>query len=292
MRTILRRDKSPLVLLLATLAMTSWGCTTGGKPSAAIDTDMEPSQNEELANSDNTDNSDKSDDKQDADDNLQNLSNNDSAGQNLNFANNNEKDKEKSVEMPKTPAVPETVPGDTGYLAGKAGDPMELGLPEAGSKMAYIVQKGDTLSKIAKKVFSDQERWRELAEASALKNPNRIFPGDVIYYQLDKTTVAFARTYEKMERKETTVEEGETLSDVSRRIYGDQMEWKLLWRHNDRIMDPNKLEVGSVVYYVKFNTMANASRVSKNHSLIKKPVHSKEFSDRFKMTRQSKKVKA
>lgn len=42
---------------------------------------------------------------------------------------------------------------------------------------SYVVQKGDTLGKIAKKVLGSSKRWRELAEANAHINPNRLEAG-------------------------------------------------------------------------------------------------------------------
>lgn len=43
----------------------------------------------------------------------------------------------------------------------------------------YTVQKGDTLEKIAKKVYGDARRWPRIYQANrqALTNPNRVYPG-------------------------------------------------------------------------------------------------------------------
>jgi len=43
----------------------------------------------------------------------------------------------------------------------------------------YTVKRGDSLSKIAKKVYGDPKRYKEIFEANKpmLKNPNMIFPG-------------------------------------------------------------------------------------------------------------------
>lgn len=249
MRNLLRRDIGPLVLLLASLAMTPWGCATGASTPDQASSEMEPSQNEELAAGDkeltespDVGNEDSKDLDSASTDESSELAEDDAAA--------------AAPILPPTPAE--------AYVAGKGGVAMDSGLPEAGSKMAYIVQKGDTLSKLAKRIFGDQERWHDLAEASALSNPNRIYPGDVIYYQLDKVTVAFAKDYENLERKEVSVNEGETLSEVSQRVYGDPSAWKMLWRHNDKISDPNHLQLGSIVYYVPMNAVKMISGVQKH----------------------------
>lgn len=45
--------------------------------------------------------------------------------------------------------------------------------------MKYVVKSGDTLSKIAKELYGDGNRWREIFEANKdqIENPNQIRPG-------------------------------------------------------------------------------------------------------------------
>jgi nucleoid-associated protein YgaU len=52
--------------------------------------------------------------------------------------------------------------------------------PERSQKtMKYVVKSGDTLSKIAKELYGDGNRWREIFEANKdqIENPNLIRPG-------------------------------------------------------------------------------------------------------------------
>lgn len=52
----------------------------------------------------------------------------------------------------------------------------------------YIVRHGDTLSKIAGRIFGDVKRWREiLKENPQVKNPNLIFPGDSLLVPVSAT---------------------------------------------------------------------------------------------------------
>ena len=46
----------------------------------------------------------------------------------------------------------------------------------------YTVVAGDSLSKIAKKIYGDASRWKEIFEASKdkIKNPDLIHPGQVL----------------------------------------------------------------------------------------------------------------
>jgi nucleoid-associated protein YgaU len=46
----------------------------------------------------------------------------------------------------------------------------------------YTVVAGDSLSKIAKKIYGDAKRWKEIFEANQdkIKNPDLIYPGQVL----------------------------------------------------------------------------------------------------------------
>lgn len=48
---------------------------------------------------------------------------------------------------------------------------------EKKSQQVYVVRKGDYLIKIAKKVYGDDSRYKEIAEANGITNPNRIYEG-------------------------------------------------------------------------------------------------------------------
>ncbi|WP_132314475.1 LysM peptidoglycan-binding domain-containing protein [Pseudobacteriovorax antillogorgiicola] len=132
-----------------------------------------------------------------------------------------------------------------------AGSPMAPGLPELGSKMSYIVQKGDTLAKIATRVYGDPQKWAEIADFTGIANPKLIYPGDVVYYQLTEQTMAFASSYESVTRSEVRVMEGDTLSTIASRVLGNAANWKMIWRQNDNIANPDRLEVGSTLYYIE-----------------------------------------
>lgn len=249
LRFLKRGGGNPLLILLFATILGSSSCAHSGK-----EEESEPTQNEDLA--------------AEAEDGEE--------GSNANLQENlsNEEAKEEApadvavVDQPLAQAIPVQ---ERGYVGGKAGNPMEMGLPESGSKMAYIVVKGDTLSKIAKRIFSDMKRWQDLAVATSVKNPNLIYPGDVVYYQLDTTTLAFAKQYESMKRDETIAQEGDSLLDISKRVYGDKDQWKLIWRHNDQINDPSNLQAGTHVYYV--NPQALVS-LDKNVTKLKVEVSS------------------
>lgn len=160
------------------------------------------------------------------------------------------------------PYAAAAVPAAAGGVSQPGSTPAGAGLPEPNSKMAYIVEPGDTLGKISQKIYGDQTRWKELASLSGLANPSRIYPGDVIYYTLDSAATGFASAYESQQRSETVVQSGDTLATIAGRVYGNPSAWKAIWRQNDRIDNPDKLSPGTVVYYIQFGAYAQNTQNS------------------------------
>ncbi|MBF0441082.1 MAG: LysM peptidoglycan-binding domain-containing protein [Oligoflexales bacterium] len=140
--------------------------------------------------------------------------------------------------------------GQTGAGTSASSEPISSGLPELGSKMSYIVQKGDNLATIAKKIYGDMSKWKEIANFTGITNPKLIYPGDVVYYQLTEQTMAFATSYESVTRSEVVVKQGDTLSTIAKRVLGSSQNWKIIWRQNDNIDNPDSLTAGTVIYYV------------------------------------------
>lgn len=54
--------------------------------------------------------------------------------------------------------------------------------PAADQAQSYTVQSGDSLSKIAKHVYGDANKWRTIFDANRdkIKNPDLIQPGQVL----------------------------------------------------------------------------------------------------------------
>lgn len=65
---------------------------------------------------------------------------------------------------------------DRGEIEGP-GEPEDQGIAPASTP--YTVRKGDTLEKIAAKVYGDSSQWRRIYKANPekLKSPNRVYPG-------------------------------------------------------------------------------------------------------------------
>ena len=183
---------------------------------------------------------------------------------------------------PENLSVPEAEPAPVEQQAAPAfaGMPAGAGLPELGSKMSYIVGSGDTLATIAMKVYGDIEKWREIAEFTGMANPNMIYPGDVVYYQLTEQTMAFASAYESMAQAEVVVRPGDTLSTISSNVLGSSKDWKMIWRLNDTINNPDVLEVGQVLYYRTGGVSSAALSPKKDKKIVKNVVKQVKTAER------------
>ena len=169
-----------------------------------------------------------------------------------------------SASAPAPTSTPAAKGGSTAALpAQPGGAPAGLGLPEVGSTMAYIVEKGDTLAKISQKIFGSTSHWQEMASLSGITNPSRIYPGDLVYYTLDESAVAFAKAYEAVQRAEEQVKPGDTLATISKRVYGETSGWRSIWRHNDNIDNPDVVQTGSTVFYIPKGAMQAAIEKAK-----------------------------
>ncbi|MDD9950538.1 MAG: LysM peptidoglycan-binding domain-containing protein [Zetaproteobacteria bacterium] len=140
--------------------------------------------------------------------------------------------------------------GQGGVVTGHAALPAREGLPELGSKLVYVVVSGDTLGRISRKIYGSSGMWQKLADLSGIQNPNLIFPGDLVYYQLTEASLAFAAEYEGLAKTEVAVTEPTSLQNIAVQVYGSRSNWKHIWRQNGHINSPHQLKKGTVVTVV------------------------------------------
>ena len=147
-----------------------------------------------------------------------------------------------SVDMNDSPAN-ETIATDSGAMT------TGTNLPEMGSRLTYVVVKGDTLGKISEMIYGDKSRWRDLAAWSGFANPHLIYPGNLVYYQYNEQSATFAQKYEGRRKAEVVVQAGDTLSTIAARVYGNPSDWVIIWRYNGHIANPDRIEIGQKIHY-------------------------------------------
>jgi nucleoid-associated protein YgaU len=75
--------------------------------------------------------------------------------------------------------TPRVEPHDSGIVSGGSS---QLTTRDEHTLQSYTVEKGDSLSKIAKRVYGKASRWREIYELNKdnIKDPDLIYPGQVL----------------------------------------------------------------------------------------------------------------
>ncbi len=177
---------------------------------------------------------------------------------------------EEVVSLPEADALYEDA---TSLLSrGKAGAPASIGLPELGSKMPYVIQSGDTLSVVAKKVFGDSGKWKDIAELSGIKNANLVYPGEIVYYQLNEESLVYAEAELKKEEAvqfSVVVKKGDTLAKIAQEYYGSSQGWTAIWQNNSQVESPDSLEVGTLIYLQKDLVSKSSLLGSKGRNIAK-----------------------
>jgi nucleoid-associated protein YgaU len=129
----------------------------------------------------------------------------------------------------------------------------------------YVVVPNDTLGSIAERIYGSARQWQKLADVSELSNPNRIFPGDVIYFEKTGKGKDFAKEYKNMPRSKVTVARGDTLAEISKRVFGSEHLWKVLWKYNrKKISNPNRIYAGMTLSYIEMGGMFSSGESAQN----------------------------
>lgn len=128
----------------------------------------------------------------------------------------------------------------------------------------YTIKEGDTLFSIAQKYYQDGYQYTEIATANKLENPNTIEVDQVLEIpKLEETALASPAASAQLDQSPTpavgggnttiwgakiegdsyTVVEGDWLSTIAARAYGDIMAYGKIAKANN-IADPNVIEIG------------------------------------------------
>lgn len=130
------------------------------------------------------------------------------------------------------------------------------------SENTYIVEKGDSLWSIAEKKYNDGFRWREIAEANDLAENTVISTGQELIIPNEEETEAIAEVENEVDTETLTdtnneikeeltnngdvyeVQKGDTLWDISVKVYGDGFRWKEIAEAND-LANPRIIHQGN-----------------------------------------------
>lgn len=98
-----------------------------------------------------------------------------------------------------TKEMPKEKPGDYAMLTRPEGDPDNY-LKLTASMEAHMVEEGESLWEIARKVYGDGSRWQDISALNGLRNPGIIFPGQCLMmpdqeYYLQKPGIQKGKGY-------------------------------------------------------------------------------------------------
>ncbi|MGB3341991.1 MAG: peptidoglycan-binding protein LysM [bacterium] len=103
----------------------------------------------------------------------------------------------------------------------------------------YTVQSGDTLSKIASRLYGNAGKYPVIFEANleVIKDPNLIYPGQILRVVKPPVSQTPSETY--------IVKSGDTLSKIAKQIYSDARKYSIIFEANrDILKDPNIIHPG------------------------------------------------
>lgn len=119
------------------------------------------------------------------------------------------------------------------------------------NKEIVVVEKNDSLWKIAERVYGDGYKWVEIAKANDLKDPGLIYSGQKL--NLPKIESQIVNEENKSEDIEYQVVRGDNLWKIAIKFYGDGYQWTKIWQTNrSKLNSPDELEIGmTLLIYAK-----------------------------------------
>jgi len=106
----------------------------------------------------------------------------------------------------------------------------------------YIVQKGDSLWKLAQINLGSGDKYVEIAKLNGLAINTRLEIGQSLKLP-QKSVVAGAKIAPDSEQKitanEYVIQKGDSLANVALRAYGDSFAWVRIWKANEKVVGKN-----------------------------------------------------
>lgn len=117
----------------------------------------------------------------------------------------------------------------------------------------YVVEKGDSLWKIAVKKYNDGYSWTKIAKENNLKNVSVLLVGQKLKMPVIEVKVVANNSVvkqnissgDKIDLGDYKVVRGDNLWKIAVRTYGDGYKWTKIWQENKAVIrNPGLLEIG------------------------------------------------
>ena len=120
----------------------------------------------------------------------------------------------------------------------------------------YTIRSGDDFATIAKRTWGSEAKWVAIQRANPDVDPRRLKIGQVIVIPTLEADAlrrsgelsSAAQTTALGRRAHVTVEKGDSLTRISRKVYGRTALWETIYQANrDKLSSPDDLKVGMVL---------------------------------------------
>jgi nucleoid-associated protein YgaU len=127
------------------------------------------------------------------------------------------------------------------------------------SHETYVVRDNDSLWSIARKVYGNGAEWTKIVAANPGLTPQKLYVGMKLRLpdpaivgshggaHAAATAAAAARpAATHLRPRSVTVQEGDTLYNIARKVYGDGEKWDVIYNANkDKLNNPDELPAGT-----------------------------------------------
>ena len=120
-------------------------------------------------------------------------------------------------------------------------------------KRTHIIQKGDSLWKLAKKYYGDGTKWQIIHEANkaVIPNPTLLPVGlEIIIPELVVAPEEKAEgpSLESLGKRTYVIKRGDLLWNLAVKFYGDGTKWQIIYEANKNIIpNPTRIPVGKKI---------------------------------------------
>ncbi len=136
--------------------------------------------------------------------------------------------------------------GNSGSYTQPPVEPVEA---ETETVISHVVQRGDTLWKLAIRYYGAGRFWTRIYQDNReiIRSPHRLSVGQVLTIYLEEGNDGNAETEDVMAGDTYTVKAGDSLWRIARKYYGKGSLWQLIYEANQsRISSPGRIRTGQV----------------------------------------------
>lgn len=133
---------------------------------------------------------------------------------------------------------------NSGENTGSDQDSQEVAEDSSQTSVSYVIQRGDTLWKLAARFFGSGRYWQRIFQVNMdiLRNPNRLRIGQVITIFLNSADDLPAQPDTEVTGNTYMVQPGDSLWRIASRVYGQGRLWRRIFEANRHVIaDPGRI---------------------------------------------------